>query len=36
MRPDPRAYLWDALHAAELIAQFSLDKTFPTIGRTSC
>lgn len=28
MRPDPRAYLWDALRAAELLAEFSAGKTF--------
>jgi uncharacterized protein with HEPN domain len=28
MRPDPRAYLWDALHAAELLAEFSAGKSF--------
>ncbi|MDQ2582408.1 hypothetical protein CKY47_00070 [Saccharothrix yanglingensis] len=28
MRPDPRAYLWDALHAVELLSQFSEGKSF--------
>ncbi|CAL9674825.1 hypothetical protein SUDANB95_07758 [Actinosynnema sp. ALI-1.44] len=28
MRPDPRAYLWDALHAVELLSQFSAGKSF--------
>jgi uncharacterized protein with HEPN domain len=28
MRPDPRKYLWDAQHAAELLRQFSDGKTF--------
>ena len=28
MRPESRKYLWDALHAADRIAQFVLDKSF--------
>jgi uncharacterized protein with HEPN domain len=28
MQPDPRKYLWDALHAAELLRQFATGKTF--------
>ncbi|NKE58107.1 DUF86 domain-containing protein [Lentzea sp. PSKA42] len=28
MRRDPRTYLWDALHAAELLAEFSSGKSF--------
>lgn len=28
MRPDPRTYLWDALQAAELLAEFSKGKDF--------
>lgn len=28
MQPDPRAYLWDAMHAAELLAEFSKGKSF--------
>jgi uncharacterized protein with HEPN domain len=27
MRPDPRAYLWDALNAAQLVGQFSVGKS---------
>ena len=28
MPRDPRAYLWDALHAGELLAEFSAGKSF--------
>ncbi|GAA0238090.1 DUF86 domain-containing protein [Saccharothrix mutabilis subsp. mutabilis] len=28
MRRDPRAYLWDALHAAELLSEFTQGRTF--------
>jgi uncharacterized protein with HEPN domain len=28
MPPDPRKYLWDALHAAELISEFTRDQSF--------
>ncbi|MCR3746282.1 hypothetical protein LX88_000220 [Lentzea californiensis] len=28
MRRDPRAYLWDALRAAELLAEFSRGKSY--------
>lgn len=28
MRPDPRAYLWDALRAAELVSDFTDSRTF--------
>lgn len=28
MRRDPRTYLWDALRAAELLAEFSSGKSF--------
>lgn len=28
MRRDPRAYLWDAQHAADLVAKFSNGKSF--------
>ncbi|SEQ75235.1 HepT-like ribonuclease domain-containing protein [Lentzea albida] len=28
MRRDPRTYLWDALRAVELLAEFSSGKTF--------
>ena len=28
MQPDPRKYLWDALHAAEFLRQFAAGKTF--------
>lgn len=28
MRPDPRKYLWDALHAADLIQDFARSQSF--------
>ena len=28
MRPDPRKYLWDALHAAELVRDFARGQSF--------
>lgn len=28
MQRDPRAYLWDALHAVELLKEFSMGKSF--------
>jgi uncharacterized protein with HEPN domain len=28
MRPDPRKYLWDALHAAELVHDFARGQSF--------
>jgi uncharacterized protein with HEPN domain len=28
MRPDPRKYLWDALHAAELVHNFARGQSF--------
>ena len=28
MRPDPRKYLWDALHAAELVQDFARGQSF--------
>jgi uncharacterized protein with HEPN domain len=28
MRPDPRKYLWDALHAAELVQDFVRGQSF--------
>ncbi|MGH8930183.1 MAG: HepT-like ribonuclease domain-containing protein [Egibacteraceae bacterium] len=35
MRRDPRTYLWDALHAADLVAKFTHNKTFPTTRATT-
>lgn len=34
MRPDPRAYLWDALNAAQLVGQFTVGSRWRTTSRT--